>query len=369
MKRTEHSIPPGIPAYAFIKREIKNQVENGELGEGDRLPSELELARMYGVSRNPTRQALRDLELEGYLVRTPGRGSFVAPVQQRQKLLSITGWRTLAVACPELECQYTRSVIRGFIQRAAEDNYHTMAYFLRFSNEAEFEFLADIRNSGIDGVAFWLQHPSERTVDLLQRFHRARFPYVLLDRYVRGLNADFVVSDNIDIGDRLTRALLSRGHRKIGYVTAELDDTSSQDRFTGYKQALESSGAPFQDELVGVFNGDMEATRAVVNRIMANRLRPTAFVCGNDGAATKLLDELNQLGYSVPDEVDLALVDDNALSEVAEIPMVTASQAGFEMGRKSAELLMARVTDPGLPVQQVFLKARVQVHTREPSTL
>ena len=54
-------IPADIPVYAYIKRELKIQIENGELAEGARLPSELQLAREYNVSRNPTRQALRDL--------------------------------------------------------------------------------------------------------------------------------------------------------------------------------------------------------------------------------------------------------------------------------------------------------------------
>jgi len=53
--------PREIPVYAFIKRELKNQIESGELAEGTRLASEHELARQYNVSRNPTRQAMRDL--------------------------------------------------------------------------------------------------------------------------------------------------------------------------------------------------------------------------------------------------------------------------------------------------------------------
>ncbi|MBI5094764.1 MAG: GntR family transcriptional regulator [Candidatus Hydrogenedentes bacterium] len=170
---------PDIPIYAQIKRELKNQIESGELEEGARVPSEFELARAYGVSRNPTRQALRDLELEGYITRTPGRGSFVAPKSGRQKLFKLGNWRTLAVACPHLECHYTRSVIQGFIQAAAEKEFHTMVYFLRFSDEAELEFLSDIRNSGIEGIAVWLQHASERTLQLLTKFKRASFPFVM----------------------------------------------------------------------------------------------------------------------------------------------------------------------------------------------
>ncbi len=350
-------IPADIPIYAFIKRELKNQIESGELPEGARVPSELELAKRFGVSRNPTRQALRDLELEGYLVRTPGRGSFVAPTSQRQKLFKGNGWRSVAIACPELEMHYTRMVIQGFIQAAAEQGFHTMVYFLRFSGDTEVEFLADLRNGGVDGMAFWLQHISERTQDLLRKFHRASYPFVLLDRYVRGLDADFVVTDNRDVGYTLTRALIERGHRDIGFVTCDLDNTTSEERFEGHKHALTEAGIGFTEDLMGVFASEGPQKQSVISRIMAHRRRPTAFFCSNDGVAADLLDELNGLGFQVPEDVQIATVDDNELASALDIPMVTASQNATEMGRRSAEILLNRIANPRAETQRVFLKA------------
>ncbi len=349
--------PPDIPIYAFIKRELKNQIESGDLPEGTRVPSELELARTFGVSRNPTRQALRDLELEGYLIRSPGRGSFVAPKAQRQKLFSVNGSRAIAIACPELEFHYTRRVVQGFIQHAAEQGFHTMVYFLRFSDEAEFEFLADLRNSGIEGIAFWLQHTSQRTLDLLQKFRRAAFPFVLLDRYVRGLESDFVVTDNEDLGYQLTRSLLSKGHRDIGLATGVLDNTSAEDRTQGYRRALAEAGIAFSEGLAGVFDTPQESNAAVVHRIMARRNHPTAFFCINDGIAGNLLDELAALGFRVPEDVELATLDDNQLAEAVEVPLLTASQRSSEMGRESADILLKRIANWEGPVQQRFLKA------------
>jgi hypothetical protein len=40
--------------------------------------------------------------------------------------------------------------------------------------------------------------------------------------------------------------------------------------------------------------------------------------------------------------------------------MIKASQAGYEMGRESAEILMARATGQAIPLQQRFLKATVE---------
>ncbi|NIA15485.1 MAG: substrate-binding domain-containing protein, partial [Nitrospiraceae bacterium] len=343
------SIPPDIPVYVHIKRELKNQIESGELPEGSRIPSELELARQYGVSRNPTRQAMRDLEQEGYVTRAPGRGSFVAPRAQRQRVLQVGGRRTVAIACPELECRYTRSVVRGFIESAAEAGYHTMVYFLRFSNEAEFGFLADVRNGGIEGVAFWPQHASDRLLSLLTKFRRSAFPFVLIDRYLRGIDADFVVSDNERVAFELTQALIERGHEHIGFISSEMDNTTTQDRMAGYRRALEAASLPYVAELTGVLEVGGELVGRVVSRIMAHRSRPTAFVGANDGVTEKLVDTLTELGYDIPGNVELATIDDNAIAETMGIPMLTASQAGHLMGRRSAEVLTDRIANPGRP--------------------
>lgn len=60
-----------------IYQELLKQIQN-QLQPGDPLPTEKELQELYGVSRAPVRQALGRLETEGYIQRTPGRGTVVA---------------------------------------------------------------------------------------------------------------------------------------------------------------------------------------------------------------------------------------------------------------------------------------------------
>lgn len=62
-----------------VVEEIRGRIHRGELGPGDRLPSERELAANLSVSRDRLRDALQELEQDGYLVSKRGAtgGRFV----------------------------------------------------------------------------------------------------------------------------------------------------------------------------------------------------------------------------------------------------------------------------------------------------
>ena len=73
---------PGLPLYAGVKRSILDRIRSGEWASGHRIPSESELVAELGVSRMTVNRALRELSMEGVLVRMQGLGSFVAEGKQ-----------------------------------------------------------------------------------------------------------------------------------------------------------------------------------------------------------------------------------------------------------------------------------------------
>jgi len=66
-----------IPLYRQLASILRRPIAAGEAAPGDRLPSESQLVARHGVSRITVRQALADLEREGLIERSAGRGSFV----------------------------------------------------------------------------------------------------------------------------------------------------------------------------------------------------------------------------------------------------------------------------------------------------
>jgi GntR family histidine utilization transcriptional repressor len=70
---------PTIPRYQQLKTHILEGIQAGRLRPRDRVPSEQELVRRFGVSRMTAHRALRELASDGVVVRQSGVGTFVAP--------------------------------------------------------------------------------------------------------------------------------------------------------------------------------------------------------------------------------------------------------------------------------------------------
>ena len=66
-----------LPIYAQIREQIKEQILNGQIKEGEILPSIRSLAKDVGVSVITTTRAYNDLEKEGFIANKQGKGSVV----------------------------------------------------------------------------------------------------------------------------------------------------------------------------------------------------------------------------------------------------------------------------------------------------
>ena len=73
---------PGI-AYKALARSLTGDILSGKFPEGDRLPTEAELADRHGVSRQTVRRAYQDLVSDGMVYRVPGKGTFATPSHRR----------------------------------------------------------------------------------------------------------------------------------------------------------------------------------------------------------------------------------------------------------------------------------------------
>ncbi len=75
--------------YERIRRHLEDRIASGHYAIGQKLPSETELMRLFGVSRMTVNRAMKELEAAGLIERVPGSGSYVADRRAQGHLLAI----------------------------------------------------------------------------------------------------------------------------------------------------------------------------------------------------------------------------------------------------------------------------------------
>ena len=194
-------------------------------------------------------------------------------------------------------------------------------------------------------------------------------PVVLLDRRVRGFDADQVYADN-HAGAALAMAeLLTAGHRRIGYVSSAagpqghpagaplvVDDlvTSGGDRIRAYLAALAGTGVdPLRHLVLCPFGED--AAYEAARELLARPDRPTALFASDSVIALGVLRAVTDAGLSVPGDVAVLAGDEPAWARVTTPPLSTVAQPVADLGRVALELLTARLADPSRPYADVVL--------------
>ncbi|MCI0713234.1 MAG: LacI family DNA-binding transcriptional regulator, partial [Chloroflexi bacterium] len=169
--------------------------------------------------------------------------------------------------------------------------------------EASLEALLERRVEGIIYAAMY-----HRPVELPPQMPQV--PIVLANCFSpEGLYTS-VVPDEVSGGYAATRRLLSKGHRRIGFIN--LGDTgrgvppplpASNGRLAGYKKALQEFDVPFDETWIRYTNQSPQSNYKIAYEIMRLPVPPTAVFCGNDRTALGCYGALSALGLRIPDDV------------------------------------------------------------------
>jgi LacI family transcriptional regulator len=86
---------------------------------------------------------------------------------------------------------------------------------------------------------------------------------------------------------------------------------------------------------------------------------PDAFVCANDFVAMDLVKALNELGYSVPDDIWVCGFDDSQEASYFAPRLTSIHIHGQIMGYTASDLLMTRIEEPSLNYRTVYTETNL----------
>ena len=117
--------------YMKIADAISNHIKKNDLKQGDKLPSERELAARFQTSRHSVREALRVLENQGIINCQMGSGTYVAKIQEESTIyLDLVIERREEIGAEAFErlegllCQMERSGEQGIFEAGLDKEFH-----------------------------------------------------------------------------------------------------------------------------------------------------------------------------------------------------------------------------------------------------
>jgi DNA-binding GntR family transcriptional regulator len=208
-----------VPIYHQISEQLQSAIERGALTKGDFLPSEIELAARWGVSRPTARRAIQELVDRGMLVRKRGVGTQVVNAQLRRamRLSSLHGDLMRAGRKPS-------TIIRAFTLQPADQQ---VAEALEVTEGSSVHYLERLRLANGEPLALmhnWLITPllADTSSEDLQT---TGLYEVLASRRVRPRLAQQVISSKAASQDEAAVLNLPQGAPLLAMRRVMQDDT------------------------------------------------------------------------------------------------------------------------------------------------
>ncbi len=247
---------------------------------------------------------------------------------------------------------FTNEVMRGVSAAAVDLGYDLMLHTKNIAAEHEANALCDGR---VDGALVLRDEGDPILGGLLQN----NFPCVQFFTRTETAGAPYVDADNYAGGRLATRHLLDLGHRRIGMIRGSMRSTSSNDRYNGYRDALESAGVGVAPERVLSVspNSDMEPLR----QLMRQPDRPTALFVWSDEVAFACMTMIKELGLSIPEDVSIVGFDSVDRCEHSTPPLTSINQPVFEMASEATRLLVSIIRGEASDRKQILYPLTLDV--------
>ncbi|MFC5651473.1 GntR family transcriptional regulator [Paenibacillus solisilvae] len=348
-----------MPLYTQIRSYIEDHIRTGRWREGHRLPSETHLARQFEVSRITVKNAMSKLVEEGIIYRIQGRGTFVAMNEGGEPLRYKKGASSagmIAFLIPRLDNRFTMNLLRGIERTLSEANIRILYLSTHDDDQREEQLLQEAIDTGVKGIIIY-PVDGETYNETILRLTMDRFPIVVIDRYLKGIDTNCVCSDHRGGAYQATEHLLISGHRHIVFITSLFKGTTSlEERLEGYKQALAEYQVPFRRQYV------VESTDSMSFRhLLLEHPEVTAAFAANEGIGQKVIEAAESIGRQIPNNLSVVFFDDYERSEAARIPPTCVLQQEEEIGRQAAQLLLTLIENPQQPRRSLRVPTQLMV--------
>lgn len=344
-----------IPLYQMVQEYIRDLITSQALKVGDRIPTEKELMERFGVSKITVVNALSGLVNERIITRVPGKGTFVSDPEYEipttapkgaVKQIHTTGGETrtrlIGLIMPSIYDYFTIRLVHGIQQALNENDYRCIIYLSEGNIDKEKEAIQTCIKIGVDGLLIFPVDEELFNEEILS-MKFAGFPFVLIDRYLPGVETHYIASDGRLGVNMAVNYLWELGHRDIAICSdSPLQTVTVQERIDGYMNAFKEKGSLINPAhiVTGFEIGSLEqAETHPLYRYIQNRMA-TAYITLNGSLGVKIYQIARQAGLKVPEDISIISFDDPTSIIEGYSTFTHVKQFERDMGYRAAYTLL-----------------------------
>jgi len=249
----------------------------------------------------------------------------------------------IGVVVADISNPFYMQVIKGIEGVTKKRGYHIIISSSEEDPERERKTVGHFLDRQVDGmiVATCQADGAE--------FHKVKksgTPLVLVDRHVPGAHFDAVLEDNVSNAYDITRYLIEEGHERICVVNGNTDVSTAFERYQGFLLAFAESGLRVDDRLI--LDGSNGRAEAAVRRLLGALKReewPTAMFATNNSRCEAVVKVFLEMNVKVPQDISLISYGNIHNPWMYPVKLTHVRQDVYRLGRKTAELLLEKLTN------------------------
>jgi LacI family transcriptional regulator len=181
------------------------------------------------------------------------------------------------------------------------------------------------------------------TVDLFFRIEKYKTPYILVDRSLPGLSANFVGVDDEAVGMLATKHLIDIGCKRIAHIRGP-ETSPGICRLKGYQRALTQAGLKIIDHYVAAERkGDVEARQhgaQAMRQLLSLKPRPDGVFCFNDPLAIGVMNYVLDRGLRIPEDIAIIGCGNLHYDDSLRVSLSSIDQHSSRIGEEAARLAL-----------------------------
>ena len=268
--------------------------------------------------------------------------------------------RIAAIVPAQVIDDYVGSVIQGAAAMAKQHGYELMIHVQKHNRQDNLSTL--LTDAGVAGVIAVVPLDFEGMVELYRMHER---PYVFVD-YRGELPSEealIIEAKNVEGMTALVRHIVNLGHRRIGFISGQMNYASAPQRLHAYQTVLQEAGIPYDESFVLEGNWLHTSGYLLAKKLLRLPEPPTAIVACNDLMAFGAMQAAQEAGLIVGEELSITGFDDITMAAIVSPPLTTVRQPTHFMGGLAIDMLMKRIN--GEPVLEPHVYVDTELIIRE----